>query len=415
MRTNKNKDMTPFDSSIKPIRQNIFLLPVMWAGSRALLMNRNLKINKIGMEKIKPPYLVLSEHQGFTDYYLVPLVLFPHRATYVSDIEGFAAYGKRLYAQIGCIPVRRYTNDISLVKTMKRVVKDNKDIVVLFPEARHSFVGTNSKFPASVGSLVKVLDVPVVTLKIHGSYLSAPAWDETHTRKVPLSATLELALTTDEIKEKSADEILKFLDDKFYYDEYKRQFENKIKISYPKRAEGLHTVLYLCPNCKNESSMQSKGADLMCTACGKVWNMDEYGRLNASDKNTEFPHIPDWFEFERAETIKQIKSDSYELNEKVSIRALPNEKGFAEMGDGMVTQDKNGFMLKFNESSETIFFSVKKMFSVHIEFDYKGTGDCIVLSTKNCCYYLYFYNEKDVNVTKIQFAAEYFHSELKQR
>ena len=41
---------------------------------------------------MKPPYLVLSTHQGFSDYYIAPLALFPHRANYVSDMEGFAAF-----------------------------------------------------------------------------------------------------------------------------------------------------------------------------------------------------------------------------------------------------------------------------------------------------------------------------------
>ena len=51
-----------------------------------------LKTEKAGMEKMKPPYLVLSTHQGFSDYYIAPLALFPHRANYVSDMEGFAAF-----------------------------------------------------------------------------------------------------------------------------------------------------------------------------------------------------------------------------------------------------------------------------------------------------------------------------------
>lgn len=116
MLTNKKKDMTPYNMSEKPCRQNIFLLPLIWIGSYFATRSSHLKINRIGMNKLKPPYIVLSWHQGFMDYYISPLSVFPHRANYVSDVEGFAAYGKLLYRKIGCLAKRRFTSDISLIK-----------------------------------------------------------------------------------------------------------------------------------------------------------------------------------------------------------------------------------------------------------------------------------------------------------
>ena len=34
--------------------------------------------------------------------------------------------------------------------------------------------------------------------------------------------------------------------------------------------------------------MDSKGAKLFCNACGKTWEMDEYGQMHALDGKTEF-------------------------------------------------------------------------------------------------------------------------------
>ena len=41
--------------------------------------------------------------------------------------------------ECGCICKRKFTNDMVMVRHMKRVA-DNGDIIVLYPEARYSFV-----------------------------------------------------------------------------------------------------------------------------------------------------------------------------------------------------------------------------------------------------------------------------------
>lgn len=111
--------MTPYNMARKPSKQNPFLLPLIWGGSYLMTRPFHLKITKNKMNNIKPPYLVLSTHQGFSDYYIAPLAMFPHRAVYVSDMEGFAAFGNGLYRGLGCIAKRRYVPDISVVQNMR--------------------------------------------------------------------------------------------------------------------------------------------------------------------------------------------------------------------------------------------------------------------------------------------------------
>lgn len=405
---NKRKDNTPFNMSEKPCKQSIFLLPLIWISSYFLTRSNHLKIKKIGMKCLKPPFIVLSQHQGFMDYYLSPLSVFPYRANYVSDVEGFATYGKFLYKRIGCLAKRRFSSDISLIRNIQHVTEKNRNIIFIYPEARHSNVGTNSKIPSSTGKLIKLLNIPVVVQKIYGSYLSIPFWDEKHKRKAPIRVVLEKVLDSHEIKRISAEEINEIIERHFQYDEYRWQYENKIRITYPKRAEGLHKVLYMCPNCKKEYYMTSQDASLRCKYCHKSWNMDEYGRLTSNEGKTEFSHIPDWYEFQRNEVKKQIESARYFLKAEVSIDILPNEKGFISLGYGILEHTLEGFRLNFLETNETMEFLSSSMISVQTEYDYKGRGQCIVLSTNNCCYYVYP-RVTDFNVTKIQFAAEEFH------
>jgi len=401
MKKNKTKDMTAFDMQAVPQKQNPLLMPLIWGASFFMTRQFRLKIKKINMKGLKPPYLVLSTHQGFADYYIAPLALFPHRANYVSDMEGFAAFGKWLYRNIGCIGKRRYVPDYSVMKNIHHSLFKNKQITVIFPESRHSNVGTTSLIPDNMGRLVKHLGVPLVILSAHGSYLANPFWDEEHTRKSPMEAKLECIYSRQQVADLSAAEIQKRIEKEMQYDEYQWQWDNKIKIDYAKRTEGLHKALYQCRSCGKEFSMSSEGIRLRCNDCQAIWEMDSYGRL--IDTAGTVRHIPEWYEWQRMQVADQIKQGVYCLDLSVRIEALPNEKGFVDMGNGQLTFDRQGFKLEMG--GITLFFPGKHMESLQTEYNYRGKGSCIVLSTQDCCYYIYA-NEPTFCTTKLQFAVE---------
>lgn len=166
-------DVKPFDRAKTPPKQNLFAMPFIWLGCFLITLKARLKIVKTDKRGIKPPFLVLGTHHSFTDFYVTPLALFPYRANYVSELEGFEYYGEWLYRQAGCLGTRKFVDDLSLIKNIKKVLK-RKGILVLYPEARYANVGTSSKLPLSVAKLVKMLKVPVVTLNMKGNYLQSP-------------------------------------------------------------------------------------------------------------------------------------------------------------------------------------------------------------------------------------------------
>ena len=144
---------------------------------------------------------------------------------------------------LGCICKRKFTTDLHLIRSIKRVLKKG-DILCMYPEARYSPIGTTAILPEALGKMVKMAGVPVVALVHHGNYLHTPFWNYRKKRKVPLKTTMTKILTVEEVKSKSVEEINKIIKDALYYDEYEWQRENKIKIDEPYRAEGLHKVLY---------------------------------------------------------------------------------------------------------------------------------------------------------------------------
>ena len=93
----------------------------------------------------------------------------------------------------------------------------------------------------------------------------------------------------------------------FQYDDYAWQKERGIRITYKSHAEGLHKVLYQCASCKTEYKMSSSGRILKCNACGKEWKLNDFSELEAVSGETEFSHIPDWYEWERSNVRKEVE------------------------------------------------------------------------------------------------------------
>lgn len=405
MLVNKKKDMTPFDMNRKPSKQYFFLLPLIWGGSFLLTRKFKLKLNKVNMKEVKTPFLVVATHQGFCDYYLAPLALFPRRAMYVSDMEGFAGFGKWLYRGLGCIGKRRYVSDISVITNMKYALTKGQSVVI-YPESRHSNVGTTAYIANNLGKLSKMLGVPVVTLSAKGCYLANPFWDETHTRKVPIEATLECIFSIDELKEKTENEIQSRIEEKLQYDEYDYQHKKGFLIKYKNRAQGLHKALYQCKECKTKYMMKSSKSYLYCNNCYSKWELTTDGWLEKDGVKT---HIPDWYNWQRKNVNSELfENKAFAMEFDVEIEALPNEYGFVKLGNGKLFLNRQNFRLVFNdengELTELVFaHSIRE--SVQTEYDYRGRGMCIVLSTKDCCYYLY---SKDENFqpTELQFIGE---------
>lgn len=416
-RKRKKIDATPFDGIKTPPRQNIFLLPLMWLICFFKTRKYRLKISKEGMKGIKPPFLVLGSHHSFMDFYVTPLALFPRRANYISELEGFECFGEWIYRQAGCLGTRKFISDFALVRNIQKVISRG-DIMVIYPEARYSNVGTNSSLTLSIAKLAKLLNVPVVTLVMNGNHIQSPIWNLTPRKEARLSARLKCVLLPQQMKQMSAVQILGVLQKELTYDDYAYQRERKIAIKYKKRAEGLHMPLYQCRECGKEFCMDSKEEKLFCKNCGAVFSMDEYGMLSSSKKDgepcTNAPKtltIPEYYEWERECVKAQIQEGRYSFAQKVRVEALPNSKNFIALGKGFLVHKEEGFYLTFTEymqeNPKTLFFASRATPSVHTEYDYRGQGQCVTLSTLTCTYFL-FPLEEEFNATKIQFAAEYF-------
>lgn len=409
----------PFDRDRMPPKQNLLAMLLLWPYCWFYTKRAKLKIKKVRMSDLKPPYLVLCNHLSFTDFCVTPLALFPHRANYISELEGFENYGEWVYRQIGCLGTRKFINDLALVKNIKKVIQHG-GIMVVYPEARYANVGSSSIMPESVGKLAKSLSVPLVTINMKGNYLQSPIWNVKLRKEAKLEATVTQLLTAEELAQTPLDTVNSMIKESLHHDEYAWQYDTKLAMTNRDRAEGLECALYQCPVCQASFCMDTDGAEIFCSACCSRWRMTEYGQLeqiSGHNISRTYTHIPDWYEWERAQVIHEIENGNYNLDILVKVEALPNAVNFIDLGNGRLSHSQEGFSLCYQEYGEpapkTWTLPPISTLSVHTEYNYRGKGQCITLSTLDNTYFL-FPLEPGFNATKIQFATEYLYEKAKK-
>jgi len=404
-----NKKIKRFNFAKRPHKPSF----LMWVAKKVLsfpdLKNRDFTLTKSGMEDLEgKPYLMLVTHSSMVDFNVMLKATHPYPVNNVMTLEGFNTYSEPLMRSLGVLGKRKFVLDLSLIKNIKYCLEKLKTIFVLFPEARYSLDGCTSFLTPSLGKLVKMLKVPVVTLSIHGNFVTCPQWNKID-KKSKVVALQKQIIIQKEIETLSVEEVNKRIQESFVYDDYKWQVDNKVIIDHPDRAKGLHNLLYKCSHCGTEFEMNSAGTDLWCDHCHKTWHMNELGELHATSGETEYSHIPDWSNWERSCVRKEIREGTYHFEDEVRIETLPNAKNFYPQGMGKLVQTQEGTRIECNyyDQPHVLNLDGLSLESLHIEYDYLGHGDCVDISIPSDSFWCYL--NKRTQITKLSFATEEIH------
>ena len=367
----------------------------------------NFTYKKIGMEKLnkKEPCLILMNHSCFLDLQIAETVMFPRPMNVVCTSDGFV--GKNLLMRlIGCIPTNKFVTDIGLVRNMKYAITKLKSSILMFPEASYSFDGTATPLPDSLFKCIKLLGVPVVMIRSYGAFSRNPLYNNLQIRKnVKVSADVKYLLSKEDIESMSLTEIANIVKKEFSFDNFKWQQENNIKITDSFRADSLNRVLFKCPSCKSEGKTLGLGISLKCNHCGKEYELTETGFMKAKTGVTEFNHIPDWFNWQREEIKKEILEDRYNLEVAVDIFILVNTKAIYKVGEGVLSHNKNGFVLDGCEGKLHYEQKPKASYSLYSDYYWYEIGDVICIGDMKTLYYCFPKTDQDI-VAKTRIATE---------
>ena len=409
-----NAKKMPFDEVQKlpklkhrtPRKPSAFLAAVVRVAVEPTLRKIKFSYTEERMELVgkDEPCLILMNHSSFTDMKLAYGIFYPRKLGIVTSVDAMSGILGKLMRFLGCTPTHKYITDVSLLKDIEYMLRVNKSSVLMYPEAGYSFDGRSTALPKKMGVLMKRLGVPVVTVITEGAFARDPLYNMLQIRDVKVGAKVKCIATAEEIKEKSVAELDALLAEEFSFDNFAWQRDNKIVIDEPFRADGLHRILYKCPNCGAENKMEGKGTAISCKACGKKWEMDEFGRLSAVSGKTEFSHIPSWYDWERECVRKEIEKGEYLLDTEVDIAVQVNLDGVCMIGPGKLVHKSDGFTLKSDDGKLDYSQSALASYTIYSDYYWYERGDVIGIGDTE---YSYFCIVKDnVSVTKARLAAE---------
>lgn len=397
-----------------PLKPQLWLATIVHIVCASTLRKIKFSYTTERMELVgDQPCLILMNHSSFTDMKLAYGIFYPKKLGIVTSVDAMTGILGKLMRLLGCTPTHKYITDLTLFKDMEYMLKTNKSSVLMYPEAGYSFDGCATALPRKMGVLLKRLGVPVVTVITEGAFHRDPLYNMLQIRDVKVGTHVKCIATAEEVKAKSVDELDALIAEAFSFDNFAWQRDNKVSIDEPFRADGLHRILYKCPHCGAENQMEGKGIHLTCHACNTQWTMDEYGQLSAKDADPVYPHIPDWYRWQRDCVRKELEEGTYLLDTDVDIAVQVNLDGVCMIGEGHLTHDLNGFRLTGGDGKLDYSQSPVHSHTLYSDYYWYEIGDVIGIGDNEFSYFCF--PKKNVSVTKARLATEELYKMKKQR
>ena len=320
----------------------------------------NVKIDDSLIRDHEKPYLFLSNHESFWDFYYIHRLIRDRNVAYVLNRFYFLNPILRwIGRKTGMIPKRLFTTDFETPVRIMRTLRKGYTVVV-FPEGRLSPDGRSNPMAENSASFFRRLNVDIVLGRIRGAYFGGPKWRKrSYPGEVQVSAVR--ILTPAEIKAMTDEELQSLMADVLAFDE-SEEHQN----TYPQKdkAEGLENLLYRCADCGALYATEGVGNDLVCRACGKVHSLDEKYRF------TSGPATIGAY-YERIKEMERAELDHLHLETPVHAVMFQEKRPRKVRSEGVCTLTRDSFT--FRSAQETLSVPISQLpalpFSCDEEFE----------------------------------------------
>jgi len=321
----------------------------------------HLEVDRKNYNPPKGPFIVVCNHSSFVDFLIIMLALYPIKVNAITA-QKFFLYKPlhKFLPMMGCIPKNLFDPDIRSIIGIKTVLKRGGRIL-LFPEGRCAYDGVYAGMHKSTGKLIKKLGVPVISSSIDGAYKCMPFW-----RKGIRRGRARLIITDlfspDDLKILSVDEINTAIDNSLNRENEpppKKQFRT---FKAKRLAEGLQYILYWCPKCNREFTMETAGCVIRCTACGNLAEINRDMLLIPAADSIIPEDIPSWYKKQARYEARQLHEDMEPITERVNV-LLPSDKpgeGMSVCGAGVISLSPKGWLYEGELKNEkvSLFFPI---------------------------------------------------------
>jgi len=373
-----------------PGRVPLFIYRLVMSGFVARKYNAQYKIID-NINDCKGPCVVIWNHLSRLDHTFVMEATYPRRINILAGYnEFFRSHLHMVFRMMQILPKKNYNDDLSSIKTMWRIIRKG-GCLAFSPEGMSSIYGTNQPIIPGTGRFLQFFDVPVYFVKLAGSYLTSTkvCLDE---RPGRVDVELSLLFSQEQLRSMKPEEIDARINEVFRHDDYAWNKQERVKFGNTADiCRRLDDICYKCPKCGAELQMSAGGDEIRCTKCGNGARMNEYYDFQPFDDGCVIPESPSkWVEWERGETIREIRENSqYSFSADVKVGKIPeyewikNQETSVPCGEGKITIDHNGlhyvgtkdgapwsFDLPYSLLFSLIIVTSTEYFSLYVDGDY---------------------------------------------
>ena len=333
-----------------------------------------------GIKDIKGPAILMCSHVSNIDFFLVALALFPKRPTFVVSRHFMVNPKTRwILEKMHVIPKKMFCPDIKTILSIMRA-KESGNILVLFPEGRLTCFGHSVQITDGTAELVKKLGVNVYYLSEDGAYKTLPKWGKAGLRPGRIHVRTLKLFDADHSRSMPLEEIQARLEEAILHDEDALFTDVRYKTKSP--ALGLDGILYKCPECGAEFTMNTDDNSIFCSGCGFRAELDEKYRITGGPFST----INQWYFWQE----EQLNLDVPLSSSTVLATVGPDGNMDKHAGEGIITMDREtihyegtcfGEPLEFTEKTGDIkgfpasvadhfdIYSKKVLYNMHLTPD----------------------------------------------
>lgn len=241
----------------------------------------------------KGPIIVIANHQAALDFINLIGATKEPMSFVISNSFYSTLPIKKMMDRVGVIPKQQFQTSLGDIHMMKAVV-DEKGILVIYPAGLMCEDGLSTPIPDATFRFLQRMHADVYMAKTYGTYFCTPKWSKKRRRGRTYLDVYKL-FDKDELTSLPSDELERKMLDALLFDAYREQEELKVPYKHGENVEGLENVLYVCPNCGREFTIETSGSVIRCSACGFAEESDEYGFLHKkSATGTEIRYVSDW-------------------------------------------------------------------------------------------------------------------------
>jgi len=326
---------------------------------------------------LKPPYIVLANHISNIDFLVVASAMSPIRLNYVTGTCYFRMWFlKGILRLMGCIPKEQFQPDAKAIKSIFSVIKRG-DVVAIYPAGQSTFDGEATYIDESIAGLLKKLKVPVVNVHVNGAFIACPKWD-LGLRQSRIEVAVDVLFSPQELELLNHDDIYRRVKNALHFDDYEWQRKALVKASKPHSAKGLERVLFRCPKCNAEFTMQTQRNRIWCTSCGNAALMDEYGFLQPLDNNNITFETPTaWSRWQMQCYEQQVKAPDFSYSEPACLVKISKYGKYKKVGNGIAEINTDRLSYRGTYNGVEVSWEIKNSLSAVFAHEIKGHFDFI--------------------------------------